>query len=57
MPTLEIGGDGVMFAQSNAINRYISRKYGKILFNNPNDLFSKNIILCCFDNIKSEDEG
>ena len=29
----------------------------KYYLNDPNDLFSKNIILCCFDNIKSKDEG
>ena len=39
MPVLEIDGNGVLYAQSNAINRYISKKYGKAI----NVLSDKNI--------------
>ena len=28
MPVLEIDGDGFLYAQSNAIQRYIAKKYG-----------------------------
>ena len=30
LPVVEIDGNGIFYGQSNAINRYIAKKYGKI---------------------------